>query len=36
MLVSRLRDKLGDDSHTPRFIKTVRLTGYQFVGKQPV
>jgi DNA-binding response OmpR family regulator len=34
MLVSRLRDKLGDDSQTPRFIKTVRLTGYQFVGKQ--
>jgi DNA-binding response OmpR family regulator len=34
MLVSRLRDKLSDDSHTPRFIKTVRLTGYQFVGKQ--
>jgi len=34
MLVSRLRDKLGDDSHSPRFIKTVRLTGYQFVGKQ--
>jgi DNA-binding response OmpR family regulator len=34
MLVSRLRDKLGDDSQTPRFIKTVRLTGYQFVGRQ--
>jgi len=34
MLVSRLRDKLGDDSHTPRFIKTIRLTGYQFVGQQ--
>jgi DNA-binding response OmpR family regulator len=34
MLVSRLRDKLGDDSHSPRFIKTVRLTGYQFVGQQ--
>jgi DNA-binding response OmpR family regulator len=34
MLVSRLRDKLGDDSHSPRFIKTVRLTGYQFVGRQ--
>ena len=33
MLVSRLRDKLGDDSHAPRFIKTVRLTGYQFVGQ---
>ena len=36
MLVSRLRDKLNDDSHTPRFIKTVRLTGYQFVGRQSV
>jgi len=36
MLVSRLRDKLGDDSHAPRFIKTVRLTGYQFVGKTDV
>jgi DNA-binding response OmpR family regulator len=34
MLVSRLRDKLGDDSHAPRFIKTVRLTGYQFVGQK--
>ena len=34
MLVSRLRDKLDDDSQTPRFIKTVRLTGYQFVGKK--
>jgi DNA-binding response OmpR family regulator len=34
MLVSRLRDKLDDDSQTPRFIKTVRLTGYQFVGRQ--
>jgi DNA-binding response OmpR family regulator len=33
MLVSRLRDKLNDDSHAPRFIKTVRLSGYQFVGK---
>ena len=32
MLVSRLREKLGDDAQSPRFIKTVRLTGYQFVG----
>ena len=32
MAVSRLRDKLGDDSRAPRFIKTVRLTGYQFIG----
>jgi DNA-binding response OmpR family regulator len=32
MLVSRLREKLGDNSQTPRFIRTVRLTGYQFVG----
>lgn len=32
MLVSRVREKLGDDAQSPRFIKTVRLTGYQFVG----
>jgi len=32
MLVSRLREKLGDNAQSPRFIKTVRLTGYQFVG----
>ncbi len=32
MLVSRLRQKLGDDSRSPRFIKTVWRTGYQFVG----
>jgi len=32
MLVSRLREKLGDDAQSPRFIRTVRLTGYQFVG----
>ena len=32
MLVSRLRKKLGDDSRSPRFIKTVRRAGYQFVG----
>jgi DNA-binding response OmpR family regulator len=36
MLISRLRDKLDDDSHSPRFIKTVRLTGYQFVGRASV
>jgi DNA-binding response OmpR family regulator len=32
MLVSRLREKLNDNAQTPRFIKTIRLTGYQFVG----
>jgi DNA-binding response OmpR family regulator len=32
MLISRLRKKLGDDSHSPRFIKTVWRNGYQFVG----
>ncbi len=32
MLVSRLRRKLGDDSRTPRFVKTIRGAGYQFVG----
>ena len=32
MLISRLRDKLGDDPRQPRFIRTVRMGGYQFVG----
>jgi two-component system phosphate regulon response regulator OmpR len=32
MLISRLRKKLGDDSRSPRFIKTVWRSGYQFVG----
>ena len=32
MLISRVRKKLGDDSRAPRFIKTIRGAGYQFVG----
>jgi DNA-binding response OmpR family regulator len=32
MLISRLRKKLADDSRRPRFIKTIRGAGYQFVG----
>ena len=32
MVISRLRKKLGEDSRSPRFIKTVWRTGYQFVG----
>ncbi len=32
MLISRLRRKLSDDSRAPRLIKTIRGTGYQFVG----
>jgi DNA-binding response OmpR family regulator len=32
MLISRLREKLGDDPRQPRFIRTVRMGGYQFVG----
>ena len=32
MLISRVRRKLGDDSRSPRFIKTIFRTGYQFVG----
>jgi two-component system OmpR family response regulator len=32
MLVSRLREKLADDPQQPRYIRTIRLTGYQFVG----
>ena len=32
MLISRLREKLGDEPSRPRFIRTVRMSGYQFVG----
>lgn len=31
MLISRLREKLGDEPRKPRFIRTVRMGGYQFV-----
>ena len=33
LLVSRLRQKLGDDSRTPGLIKTVRGEGYLFDAK---
>ncbi len=32
ILVSRLRSKLKDNPHSPRFIKTVRGIGYIFIG----
>ncbi len=32
VLVSRLRQKLGDDARRPRLIRTVRSAGYSFVG----
>jgi DNA-binding response OmpR family regulator len=32
VLVSRLRQKLGDDPRQPTFIKTVRGLGYRFIG----
>jgi len=32
VLVSRLRQKLGDDPKQPAFIRTVRGTGYSFIG----
>ncbi len=32
VLVSRLRQKLGDDPKTPRFIKTIWGSGYMFIG----
>ncbi len=30
--ISRLRQKLGEDARRPRFIKTVRGAGYQFLA----
>jgi len=35
ILVSRLRQKLGDTSKQARFIKTVWGTGYAFIGEVP-
>jgi DNA-binding response OmpR family regulator len=32
VLVSRLRQKLEDDPRQPRYVRTVRGTGYAFVG----
>jgi two-component system phosphate regulon response regulator OmpR len=32
VLVSRLRQKLGDDAKRPTMIRTVRGTGYVFIG----
>lgn len=32
VLVSRLRNKLGDDPRRPRWVRTVRGAGYAFVG----
>lgn len=33
ILLSRLRQKLGDDPQDPRFIKTLRNVGYTFIAK---
>jgi two-component system, OmpR family, response regulator RstA len=32
LYISRIRQKIGDDSTSPRHLKTVRGVGYQFVG----
>jgi two-component system phosphate regulon response regulator OmpR len=34
VLISRLRQKLGDDAKHPSFIRTVRGAGYVFIGGQ--
>jgi DNA-binding response OmpR family regulator len=34
VLISRLRQKLQDDPKNPKFIKTVRGSGYKFIGDQ--
>ena len=33
VLISRLRQKLGDDPKNPRFIKTIWGAGYMFIGE---
>lgn len=34
ILLSRLRNKLGDNAQNPRYIKTIRNIGYCFVGRR--
>jgi len=34
VLISRLRQKLGDDPKNPRFIKTMWGSGYKFIGEE--
>jgi two-component system phosphate regulon response regulator OmpR len=34
VLVSRLREKLGDDPRRPTFLKTVRGSGYMYIGSE--
>jgi DNA-binding response OmpR family regulator len=34
VLISRLRQKLGDDPRKPRYIKTVWGAGYMFIGEE--
>ena len=33
MVMSRLRQKLGDDPKRPRFFRTIWGTGYMFIGR---
>lgn len=33
ILISRLREKLRDDPRKPRFIRTIRSVGYQFIAE---
>lgn len=34
ILISRLRQKLGEDTKNPKYIKTVRGQGYRFIGDE--
>ena len=36
VLISRLRQKLGDDPKRPAFLKTVRGAGYMYIGDEEV
>ena len=34
LYISRIRQKIGDNPSSPRYLKTVRGVGYQFIGSQ--
>jgi DNA-binding response OmpR family regulator len=33
VMVSRLRRKLGDDPRSPKYLRTIRGSGYKFIAK---
>ncbi|HEO99575.1 MAG TPA: winged helix family transcriptional regulator, partial [Epsilonproteobacteria bacterium] len=33
VIISRIRQKIGDDIKTPKYIKSIRGVGYKYIGE---